>query len=234
MRRLSLIIPAPPDARFKTCHPSDAMSATPSANNAAASRSLRIGLVSISDRASTGVYADAGIPALQAWLTGALTTPFELETRLIPDEQADIERTLIELVDVVGCHLVLTTGGTGPARRDVTPEATLAVADKEMPGFGEQMRQISLNFVPTAILSRQVAVIRGGALIINLPGQPKSIQETLQGLAASPASDNNPARAAVPGIFAAVPYCLDLIGAPYAETNEAVCKAFRPKSAKKG
>lgn len=210
------------------------MNDTPSADNAAVSRSLRIGLVSISDRASTGVYADAGIPALQAWLASALTTPFELETRLIPDEQPGIERTLIDLVDVAGCHLVLTTGGTGPARRDVTPEATLAVADKEMPGFGEQMRQISLNFVPTAILSRQVAVIRGGALIINLPGQPKSIQETLQGLAVSPASGDKPARAAVPGIFAAVPYCLDLIGAPYAETNEAVCKAFRPKSAKKG
>lgn len=210
------------------------MNDTPSADNTAVSRPLRIGLVSISDRASTGVYADAGIPALQAWLASALTTPFELETRLIPDERPDIERTLIELVDVAGCHLVLTTGGTGPARRDVTPEATLAVADKEMPGFGEQMRQISLNFVPTAILSRQVAVIRGGALIINLPGQPKSIEETLQGLAASPASGDKPARPAVPGIFAAVPYCLDLIGAPYAETNEAVCKAFRPKSAKKG
>jgi len=210
------------------------MNDTPSADNAAVSRPLRIGLVSISDRASTGVYADAGIPALQAWLASALTTPFELETRLIPDEQPGIERTLIDLVDVAGCHLVLTTGGTGPARRDVTPEATLAVADKEMPGFGEQMRQISLNFVPTAILSRQVAVIRGGALIINLPGQPKSIQETLQGLAASPASGDKPARSAVPGIFAAVPYCLDLIGAPYAETNEAVCKAFRPKSAKTG
>jgi molybdopterin adenylyltransferase len=209
------------------------MSDTPSADNAAVSRPLRIGLVSISDRASTGVYADAGIPALQAWLASALTTPFELETRLIPDEQPEIERTLIDLVDVVGCHLVLTTGGTGPARRDVTPEATLAVADKEMPGFGEQMRQISLNFVPTAILSRQVAVIRGGALIINLPGQPKSIQETLQGLAASPENGDKPARSAVPGIFAAVPYCLDLIGAPYVETNEAVCKAFRPKSAKK-
>jgi molybdopterin adenylyltransferase len=209
------------------------MSDTPSADAAKPSRPLRIALVSISDRASSGVYADAGIPALETWLASALTTAFELETRLIPDEQAEIERTLIDLVDVAGCHLVLTTGGTGPARRDVTPEATLAVADKEMPGFGEQMRQISLNFVPTAILSRQVAVIRGGALIINLPGQPKSIQETLQGLAASPAGDDKPARAAVPGIFAAVPYCLDLIGAPYAETNEAVCKAFRPKSAKK-
>jgi molybdopterin adenylyltransferase len=195
---------------------------------------LRIGLVSISDRASGGIYADGGVPALTDWLTAALASPWVAHTRLIPDERDVIERTLVELVDDVGCHLVLTTGGTGPARRDVTPEATLAVADKEMPGFGEQMRQISLNFVPTAILSRQVAVIRGGALIINLPGQPKSIQETLQGLAASPASGDKPARAAVPGIFAAVPYCLDLIGAPYVETNEAVCKAFRPKSAKKG
>jgi molybdopterin adenylyltransferase len=186
---------------------------------------LRVGLVSVSDRASGGVYADAGIPALQAWLGRALASPWVAETRLIPDERPVIERTLIELVDQAGCHLVLTTGGTGPARRDVTPEATLAVADKEMPGFGEQMRQISLNFVPTAILSRQVAVIRGGALIVNLPGQPKSIQETLEGLR------DADGRATVHGIFAAVPYCLDLIGAPYVETNEAVCKAFRPKSA---
>ena len=186
---------------------------------------LKIGLVSISDRASTGVYADAGIPALQDWLGRALTSPWVAQTRLIPDEQAEIERTLIELVDQAGCHLVLTTGGTGPARRDVTPEATLAVADKDMPGFGEQMRQISLNFVPTAILSRQVAVIRGGALIINLPGQPKSIKETLEGLR------DAEGRAQVHGIFAAVPYCLDLIGAPYVQTNEAVCNAFRPKSA---
>jgi molybdopterin adenylyltransferase len=186
---------------------------------------LKIGLVSISDRASTGVYADAGIPALQDWLGRALTSPWVAQTRLIPDEQAEIERTLIELVDQAGCHLVLTTGGTGPAKRDVTPEATLAVADKDMPGFGEQMRQISLNFVPTAILSRQVAVIRGGALIINLPGQPKSIKETLEGLR------DAEGRAQVHGIFAAVPYCLDLIGAPYVQTNEAVCKAFRPKSA---
>jgi molybdopterin adenylyltransferase len=184
---------------------------------------LKIGLVSISDRASKGVYADAGIPALQDWLTAALVSDWVSETRLIPDEQPIIERTLIELVDQSGCHLVLTTGGTGPAKRDVTPEATLAVADKEMPGFGEQMRQISLNFVPTAILSRQVAVIRGQALIINLPGQPKSIKETLEGL--RDAED----RPKVHGIFAAVPYCLDLIGAPYVKTNESVCKAFRPK-----
>jgi molybdopterin adenylyltransferase len=187
--------------------------------------SVRIGLVSISDRASAGVYTDEGLPALQAWLGRALRTPFEAVTRLIPDERSVIERTLIELVDNAGCSLVLTTGGTGPAVRDVTPEATLAVGDREMPGFGEQMRQISLNFVPTAILSRQVAVIRGRALIINLPGQPKSIRETLEGLRAP---DGSPK---VHGIFAAVPYCLDLIGAPYLETDEAVCKAFRPKSA---
>ena len=185
---------------------------------------LKIGLVSISDRASKGVYADAGIPALQDWLTAALASEWVSETRLIPDEQPIIERTLIELVDQAGCHLVLTTGGTGPAKRDVTPEATLAVADKEMPGFGEQMRQISLNFVPTAILSRQVAVIRGQALIVNLPGQPKSIKETLEGLR------DAEGRTAVHGIFAAVPYCLDLIGAPYVETNESVCRAFRPKA----
>ena len=186
---------------------------------------LRIGLVSISDRASQGVYEDQGIPALQAWFGSALTSPWQMETRLIPDEQASIERTLIELVDAVGCHLVLTTGGTGPALRDVTPEATIAVADKVMPGFGEQMRQISLNFVPTAILSRQVGVIRKQALILNLPGQPKSIRETLEGLKNTDGSQK------VPGIFAAVPYCLDLIGGPYVETNEAVVKAFRPKSA---
>jgi molybdopterin adenylyltransferase len=189
------------------------------------SNPLRIGLVSISDRASGGVYKDAGIPALQAWLGGALASPWVAETRLIPDQRPVIERTLVELVDVVGCHLVLTTGGTGPARRDVTPEATLAIADKEMPGFGERMRQISLNFVPTAILSRQVAVIRGGALIVNLPGQPKSIQETLEGLR------DAEGRSTVAGIFAAIPYCLDLIGAPFVDTHEAVCKAFRPKSA---
>jgi molybdopterin adenylyltransferase len=184
---------------------------------------VRIGLVSVSDRASSGVYEDKGIPALQAWLTAALKNPIEWVTRLIPDEQPGIEATLRDLVDTEHCHLVLTTGGTGPARRDVTPEATLAVADKVMPGFGEQMRQISLQFVPTAILSRQVAVIRGQALIINLPGQPKSIAETLQGLPQ--------ATPPVHGIFAAVPYCIDLIGGPYLETDQTVCKAFRPKSA---
>jgi molybdopterin adenylyltransferase len=188
---------------------------------------IRIGLVSISDRASGGVYEDRGLPALKEWLDAALTTPWQAETRLIPDERTLIERTLVELTDTVGCSLVLTTGGTGPAPRDVTPEATLAVADREMPGFGEQMRQISLNFVPTAILSRQVAVIRGKALIINLPGQPKSIRETLEGLRADDGSQK------VHGIFAAVPYCLDLIGAPRIETRDAVCKAFRPKSAAK-
>ncbi len=186
---------------------------------------LLIGLVSISDRASQGVYEDKGIPTLQAWFGTALTSPWRMETRLIPDEQPVIESALIELVDTVGCHLVLTTGGTGPALRDVTPEATLAVADRIMPGFGEQMRQISLNFVPTAILSRQLGVIRKQALILNLPGQPKSIQETLEGLKDSEGNQK------VPGIFAAVPYCLDLIGGPYVETNEAVVKAFRPKSA---
>src|SRR5205814_995799 len=184
------------------------------------SEELVIGLVSVSDRASAGVYRDEGIPALKEWLGSAIASPkWRDETRLIADEQPVIERTLKELVDERGCHLVLTTGGTGPAPRDVTPEATLAVADKVMPGFGEQMRAISLKFVPTAILSRQVAVIRKGALIINLPGQPKSIRETLQGLPE------------VPGIFAAVPYCIDLIGGPYIETHEAVVKAFRPKSA---
>ena len=184
---------------------------------------LSIGLVSISDRASAGVYEDKGIPALREWFGTALSSPWRIETRLIPDERPAIEATLIELVDTVGCHLVLTTGGTGPAPRDVTPEATLAVADKEMPGFGEQMRQISLRFVPTAILSRQVAVIRGNALVINLPGQPKAIAETLGGLAS--------ATPPVAGIFAAVPYCVDLIGGPYLETDDAVCAAFRPKSA---
>lgn len=187
--------------------------------------SLRIGLVSISDRASAGVYQDQGIPSLEQWLTQALISPWESVVRLIPDEQPVIERTLIELVDHEGCGLVLTTGGTGPAVRDVTPEATIAVGDREMPGFGEQMRQISLNFVPTAILSRQVAVIRGKALIINLPGQPKSIRETLEGLRDAEGQQK------VHGIFAAVPYCLDLIGAARIDTNEAVCKAFRPKSA---
>ena len=185
--------------------------------------SVRIGVVSISDRASSGVYEDKGIPALQDWLGRALRNPITWETRLIADERDLISAALRELVDGAKCDLVLTTGGTGPAPRDVTPEATLAVADKEMPGFGEQMRQISLRFVPTAILSRQVAVIRGKALIINLPGQPKSIAETLQGLPEA----NPPAH----GIFAAVPYCIDLIGGPYIETDEAMCKAFRPKSA---
>ena len=186
---------------------------------------VRIGLVSISDRASAGVYADQGIPALQGWLQRAVRNPIDWETRLVADEEALISAVLTELVDAHRCNLVLTTGGTGPAPRDVTPEATLAVATKVMPGFGEQMRQISLKFVPTAILSRQVAVIRGQALIINLPGQPKSIAETLEGL--------RQAEPPVPGIFAAVPYCLDLIGAPYVETDEAVCKAFRPKSAQR-
>jgi len=188
--------------------------------------SLVIGLVSVSDRASKGEYKDEGIPALKAWLEGAIAAPaWRDETRLIADEQPVIETTLKELVDVCGCHLVLTTGGTGPAPRDVTPEATLAVGDKPMPGFGEQMRQISLQFVPTAILSRQVAVIRGQALIINLPGQPKSIRETLEGLKDA---DGKPV---VHGIFAAVPYCIDLIGGPYIETHDAVVKSFRPKSA---
>ena len=185
---------------------------------------VRIGIVSISDRASSGVYVDKGLPALQEWLSRALKNPLQFEPRLIADEQARISETLIELVDA-GCALVLTTGGTGPALRDVTPEATLAEAHKEMPGYGEQMRQISLKFVPTAILSRQVAVIRSQTLIINLPGQPKSIQETLEGL-----RDSNGA-SVMAGIFAAVPYCIDLIGGPYLETNDAVCKAFRPKSA---
>src|SRR5947199_7085203 len=178
------------------------------------SQSLLIGLVSISDRASKGVYEDKGIPGLEEWFSAALKTPWRMETRLIPDEQPIIERTLIELVDRVACDLVLTTGGTGPARRDVTPEATLAVAHKVLPGFGEQMRQVSRKYVPTAILSRQLGVVRGRALILNLPGQPKAIKETLD------------------GVFPAVPYCLDLIGGPYVETREEVCKAFRPKSAR--
>jgi molybdopterin adenylyltransferase len=186
---------------------------------------LVIGLVSISDRASTGVYEDKGIPALQDWLDSALSTPWRAETRLIADDQPSIEKTLIELVDICKCDLVLTTGGTGPAARDVTPEATLAVADKEMPGFGEEMRRISLNFVPTAILSRQVAVIRKQTLIINLPGQPKSIREILEGVR------NADGKVTHVGIFASVPYCIDLIGGAYAETNEAVIKVFRPKSA---
>ena len=175
--------------------------------------SLLIGLVSISDRASAGVYDDKGIPSLNEWFSAALKTPWRMESRLIPDEQSLIERTLIELIDTTGCHLVLTTGGTGPAPRDVTPEATLAIAHKVMPGFGEQMRQVGLKYVPTAILSRQVAVVRGRALVINLPGQPKAIKETLD------------------GVFPAVPYCIDLIGGPYIETHDDMCKAFRPKSA---
>jgi len=184
---------------------------------------VRIGIVSVSDRASAGVYEDKGLPALRDWLARALLNPIDWEARLIPDEQAVISATLRELVDDVGCHLVLTTGGTGPAPRDVTPEATLAIADKEMPGFGEQMRRIGLAFVPTSILSRQVAVIRARALVINLPGQPKAIAETLEGLPR--------ATPPLPGIFAAVPYCIDLIGGPYVETDAAVCAAFRPKSA---
>ena len=187
---------------------------------------VKIGIVSISDRASSGVYQDLGLPALQDWLRSALINPIEFEARLIPDEQSGISATLIEMVDA-GCSLVLTTGGTGPALRDVTPEATLAVAHKEMPGFGEQMRQISLNFVPTAILSRQVAVIRDKSLIINLPGQPKSIAQTLEGL------KDEAGATQVPGIFAAVPYCIDLMGGPYLETVDAVCKAFRPKTAQR-
>lgn len=187
--------------------------------------SFRIGLVSVSDRAASGVYRDQGIPALQGWLSDAIRNPLHWETRLIPDEQSLISETLIELVDRAGCQLVLTTGGTGPAPRDLTPEATLAVADRVMPGFGEQMRQISLAFVPTAILSRQLAVIRGQALIINLPGQPKAIAETLAGL-----PDASPP---VHGIFAAVPYCIDLIGGPYLETDPDRCKAFRPRSARR-
>ncbi len=186
---------------------------------------LKVGLVSISDRASAGIYEDKGIPALQDWLNTALTSPWQAESRLIEDDRPSIEKTLIELVDVAGCDLILTTGGTGPAVRDVTPEATLAIADKEMPGFGEEMRRISLNFVPTAILSRQVAVIRKQCLIINLPCQPKSIKETLEGVR------NAEGKVTHVGIFAAVPYCIDLIGGPYAETDEAVVKAFRPKSA---
>ncbi|MEW6484128.1 MAG: molybdopterin adenylyltransferase [Pseudomonadota bacterium] len=188
---------------------------------------LRIGLVSVSDRASQGLYQDQGIPALSDWLSQAMATPFELESRVIPDEQSLIEQTLCELVDEYHCHLVLTTGGTGPALRDVTPEATVAVGDRVMPGFGEQMRQISLNFVPTAILSRQTAVIRKQSLILNLPGQPKSIKETLEGL------KDESGHVRVPGIFASVPYCLQLLGGPYVETHPAVVASFRPKSAKR-
>ena len=190
---------------------------------------LKIGLVSVSDRASGGVYEDQGLPALAEWLASALATPYTVEQRLIPDERRKIEQVLIDLIDIDRCHLVLTTGGTGPSRRDVTPEATLAIGTREMPGFGEQMRQISLQFVPTAILSRQTAVIREladhAALVLNLPGQPKAIKETLEGL------KDADGKQLVGGIFAAVPYCVDLIGGPYIETNPAVCKAFRPKSA---
>jgi molybdopterin adenylyltransferase len=200
---------------------------TMSLTNKVADLELAIGLVSVSDRASGGVYQDKGIPALQEWLQAAITTPFRIETRLIPDDRATIESTLVELVDSARCHLVLTTGGTGPARRDVTPEATIAIGTKEMPGFGEQMRQISLHFVPTAILSRQTAVIREtadhAALVMNLPGQPKSIKETLEGL------KDADGKTVVNGIFAAVPYCIDLIGGPYMETNPDLCKAWRPK-----
>lgn len=188
---------------------------------------ITIGIVSISDRASRGVYEDKGLPALQEWLTRAMANPITFVPRLIADEQDLISSTLKDLVDTQGCHLVLTTGGTGPALRDVTPEATLAVADKELPGFGEQMRQISLRFVPTAILSRQVAVVRGQALIINLPGQPKAIAETLEGL------KDEHGNSVVPGIFAAVPYCIDLIGGPYIHTHEQVIRAFRPKNAQR-
>jgi molybdopterin adenylyltransferase len=200
------------------------MSDTPLPTPDARCDTIRVGIVSISDRASSGTYEDKGLPALRDWLAQALLNPIDYQARLIPDEQATISQTLIELVDA-GCALVLTTGGTGPALRDVTPEATLAVADKEMPGFGEQMRQISLRFVPTAILSRQVAVIRGQSLIINLPGQPKSIQETLGGL------KDAQGQQLVDGIFAAVPYCIDLIGGPYMETRDAFCKGWRPKTA---
>lgn len=188
---------------------------------------LKIGLVSVSDRASAGVYADQGIPELQAWLQTAITTPFELETRLIPDEQALIEQTLIELVDNHACHLVLTTGGTGPAKRDVTPDATLAVAHRKMPGFGEQMRQVSLHFVPTAILSRQVGAIRHDSLILNLPGQPKAIKETLEGV------KDQDGKVLVRGIFSAVPYCLQLLSDIYIETHPEICESFRPKSARR-
>ena len=199
-------------------------SASASATPVSGPDPVKIGIVSVSDRASSGAYEDKGLPALKDWLTRALHNPITFEPRLIPDEPAAISAALVALVDA-GCSLVLTTGGTGPALRDVTPEATLAIAHKEMPGFGEQMRQISLQFVPTAILSRQVAVVRGQSLIINLPGQPKAIAETLEGL------KDAEGKQLVPGIFAAVPYCIDLIGGPYLETHDTVCKAFRPKSA---
>lgn len=192
-----------------------------------AMNTLRIGLISVSDRAANGIYQDLGLPALEAWLSEALSTPFKIEKRLVPDEQPMIEQAICELVDELFCHLVLTTGGTGPARRDVTPDATLAIADREMPGFGEQMRQISLNFVPTAILSRQVGVIRKQSLVINLPGQPKSIKETLEGL------KDEQGKTVVHGIFASVPYCVQLLDGPYIETNPQVVAAFRPKSARR-
>ena len=201
------------------------MTSIPQTSTTEGEPELRVGLVSVSDRASSGRYVDQGIPSLRTWLESTITTRCAFETRLIADEEPTIAATLVELVDQAGCDLVLTTGGTGPAPRDVTPEATVAVAHKVLPGFGEQMRAISLNFVPTAILSRQVAVIRGKCLIINLPGQPKSIRETLEGLR------DDDGKLLVPGIFAAVPYCLDLIGAPYIETDPTVSKAFRPKSA---
>ena len=207
-----------------TTEPQTTAATANSAHSAERLDPVKVGIVSVSDRASSGIYEDKGLPALQDWLTRALKNPISFEPRLIPDEPAAISAALIALVDA-GCSLVLTTGGTGPALRDVTPEATLAVAHKEMPGFGEQMRQISLQFVPTAILSRQVAVVRDQSLIINLPGQPKAIAETLEGL------KDTDGKQVVPGIFAAVPYCIDLIGGPYLETRDAVCKAFRPKSA---
>lgn len=190
-----------------------------------AGETLRVGIVSVSDRASGGIYEDKGIPALKEWLGSALSSPWEAETRLIPDERQQIEATLIELVDRQACHLVVTTGGTGPAPRDVTPDATLAVGEREMPGFGEEMRRISRHFVPTAILSRQTAVIRKSCLIINLPGQPKAIRETLEGVRDAQGA------MVVEGLFAAVPYCIDLLGGPYVTTHESVCRAFRPKSA---
>ena len=188
---------------------------------------LKIGLVSVSDRASQGVYTDQGIPELKQWLEQAMATPFSVVERLIPDEQAEIERVLCELVDEQHCHLVLTTGGTGPAKRDVTPDATLAISDREMPGFGEQMRQVSLHFVPTAILSRQVGVIRKDSLILNLPGQPKAIKETLEGV------KDSEGKVIVQGIFSAVPYCLQLINGIYIDTNPAIITSFRPKSARR-
>lgn len=223
--------PAKPAAPSATAaeQPAAASLSTSSPGDGAGWPLVKIGIVSISDRASSGVYADQGLPALQAWLGRALKNPVTYEARLIPDEQAHISATLAELVDTAGCSLVLTTGGTGPAPRDVTPEATLAVAERVLPGFGEQMRQISLAFVPTAILSRQVGVVRKQSLILNLPGQPKAIAETLEGLRADP----DRGQAAVPGIFAAVPYCIDLIGGPYLETDAAVCAAFRPKAARR-